>query len=103
MPLAFKNEETSKRYKCLVDTDRLVHKAGVYSGLLSAIHPGMAAAMVRQKSNLLEEIAAPQLSAEQTIEKVNAATSVAEIDEIIKGDTRTTVVKAAEKAKKALV
>lgn len=67
MKLTFKNPDTAARFESLVEADRMVHKAGVYSGLLSGIHPGMAAAMVREGSNLLKPLASKKTVSPETV------------------------------------
>jgi len=53
--LEFKNKDVAGKFESLVEKDRTVHKAGVYSGHLSNITPAMAEAMVKQNSNLIKE------------------------------------------------
>jgi hypothetical protein len=51
----FADKVTDEVFECLAPRDVMVHKAGVYSGLLSKIPVTMGHAMVLQKSNLIKE------------------------------------------------
>lgn len=43
--IKFSNKEVAEQFECLVDVDRKVHKAGVFSGNLSDINLEMAKAL----------------------------------------------------------
>ncbi len=56
--MEFTLPETARKYECLVDQDRMVHKADGklrYSGLLSNIPASIARSMAEGGSNLLKE------------------------------------------------
>jgi hypothetical protein len=50
----FLNAEVNAQFECLVDTDRLVHKLGLYSGPLSKITLPMAEHMASKPSVLIK-------------------------------------------------
>jgi hypothetical protein len=103
--LKFTDPEVESRYECLVEKDRRVEKLGVYSGLLSRINRKTAVVLVRGGSNLLKEKAATNETLEKqdaVIERINAATTVEEVEAIAGNDTRKKVVDAAA-ARKAQI
>jgi hypothetical protein len=52
--LKFSNKEVDEKFESLVAEDRMVHKIGVYSGLLSNVNPEMAEILVSGNHNLLQ-------------------------------------------------
>lgn len=70
MPLQFTDPKTAERFEATVEKDRKVHKGAFFSGNLSNIHLGMAAAMVREGSDLIKLKEGKELPAEEKTSNV---------------------------------
>ena len=70
--IQFSDAATKDKYEALVDTDRMVHKAGLYSGMLSDITPEMAEAFISGGTNLIKAKATSAVGSKAETEKPSA-------------------------------